>query len=355
MRTDCGIAANRVDVIGHSMGGLLARLGAADPTSRGQIYRLITFDTPHRGSELADLYVTASGLIRILNPLFSVLFRNFSPSAMPDLAIGRISIPSSDLPTHLIAGAAGPAFYAENSPSLVKALFFVTGKDDLGEVIFGGQQNDAVVSLDSQLDGFTGASSFVDVVTSFPDGVHTHNTTSPEYSQLALAAMESAPSGETFVSHLPGIREYSSRSISGTAAQHVETVESGDLTVSNPAAGSRFSPGQAIAVRADTSAAEVDAVAFVIQGDIQIDSTAPFEADLTAPSDVIGSTEIRAFARLSDGSFLESPSVAVIVEPTSPIAELSILPNDHVVIAVGERMPIELLARPEGSSAWDSG
>lgn len=57
-------AATQVDVIAHSMGGLLTRLYAGsnsfqrpDNYNKGDIHRLITLDTPHFGSSFANLLV----------------------------------------------------------------------------------------------------------------------------------------------------------------------------------------------------------------------------------------------------------------------------------------------------------
>jgi pimeloyl-ACP methyl ester carboxylesterase len=59
-----GYAATQADVIGHSMGGLLTRLYAGsqnfqrpDNLNKGDIHRLITLDTPHFGSNFANLLV----------------------------------------------------------------------------------------------------------------------------------------------------------------------------------------------------------------------------------------------------------------------------------------------------------
>lgn len=58
-------AATQVDVIGHSMGGILTRLYAnsaqntrIDNYNLGDVHRLITLDTPHWGSTLANLLIS---------------------------------------------------------------------------------------------------------------------------------------------------------------------------------------------------------------------------------------------------------------------------------------------------------
>ena len=65
-RNDLKLAATQADVIGHSMGGLLARAHAsahynpnykrAENFMKGDIHRLITLNTPHHGSELTHAY-----------------------------------------------------------------------------------------------------------------------------------------------------------------------------------------------------------------------------------------------------------------------------------------------------------
>lgn len=47
-----------VDLITHSMGGLVARLAMEDPATRDRVATLITMGTPHRGSHLARLATT---------------------------------------------------------------------------------------------------------------------------------------------------------------------------------------------------------------------------------------------------------------------------------------------------------
>lgn len=61
-RERLGLAATQADVVGHSMGGVLARVYAAQPDYRrpenfeaGDIHRLVTICSPHFGSELPEL------------------------------------------------------------------------------------------------------------------------------------------------------------------------------------------------------------------------------------------------------------------------------------------------------------
>ena len=53
-----GFSAGKVDVVGHSMGGILARLHVQSP-AYAEVYdsvnRLVTVNTPHSGSQMANL------------------------------------------------------------------------------------------------------------------------------------------------------------------------------------------------------------------------------------------------------------------------------------------------------------
>ncbi|HUJ86794.1 MAG TPA: alpha/beta fold hydrolase [Burkholderiales bacterium] len=52
-RVCAAAGAQRVVVVGHSMGGLVARACLRDPAARARIARIVTLGTPHHGSALA--------------------------------------------------------------------------------------------------------------------------------------------------------------------------------------------------------------------------------------------------------------------------------------------------------------
>lgn len=63
-----GIVSSSYDLVGHSMGGILSRL-YAQKTNPSAVHKIITLDTPHYGSQLAD---AGSGLIkRVIDALSS--------------------------------------------------------------------------------------------------------------------------------------------------------------------------------------------------------------------------------------------------------------------------------------------
>ncbi|MPR33960.1 esterase/lipase family protein [Salmonirosea aquatica] len=97
-----GIATGKAIVVGHSMGGILARLylqDASDAEYRDDIQKLITINTPHSGSQLGDLSTNPNSpfdwcsLLKISNTNLSIL-------GTCD-AIGDLSVNGSDIRGYL--------------------------------------------------------------------------------------------------------------------------------------------------------------------------------------------------------------------------------------------------------------
>ncbi len=69
---DCAFPGEPVHIIGHSMGGLDARLLLNDPAWAGRVRSLSTLGTPHLGSALADLARLRAGRVYRVLKLFGV-------------------------------------------------------------------------------------------------------------------------------------------------------------------------------------------------------------------------------------------------------------------------------------------
>lgn len=181
-----GIVATKADLIGHSMGGILARLHVqyVDNTN---VHKLITVNTPHSGSPVANVVNDLPFKYRmLLYPIFLgdhliSKTRKISSGALKDLAVGSKGIDEylnrsdeylnkmNNIPIHAVAsymsGFTLDAFYA-----LVSSIGYVK---DVYEVYKGSKFKDwdnvldAILSephdknlLQSIVDGFKFVKSF---------------------------------------------------------------------------------------------------------------------------------------------------------------------------------------------------
>lgn len=86
-------SAGKVDVVVHSMGGILSRLylqGTAQQYSR-DIHKLITLNTPHSGSPLANIVVDKDDVFKWI---MSKVGYNPNNGALADLSIGKAPVDS---------------------------------------------------------------------------------------------------------------------------------------------------------------------------------------------------------------------------------------------------------------------
>jgi pimeloyl-ACP methyl ester carboxylesterase len=64
-----GISAGKVDIIAHSMGGILSRLYYQSSSYEDDVNKLITLNTPHFGSQMANLVTKEPALLLILDKI----------------------------------------------------------------------------------------------------------------------------------------------------------------------------------------------------------------------------------------------------------------------------------------------
>ena len=168
-------AVSQVDIVAHSMGGLIARAMLQDPRfynssnyGSGAIHKLITMDTPHNGSEFATRLASAPILCKYL---FSALDHPID-GAVDDLAPGSAfltglnqSTTGVGLKAHAIVGTA-------NATQTDTAAAAITTITNIGtqlipvcqnllaggfQSVFNNDGNDLIVSETSQQYGFAAA------------------------------------------------------------------------------------------------------------------------------------------------------------------------------------------------------
>jgi pimeloyl-ACP methyl ester carboxylesterase len=115
-----GYSTTQVDLIGHSMGGLLGRLYAQsadnarpDNLNAGDLRRILTLATPHFGSSFANLVVALhhDDDVQTQETIDSLLGEDIAGGAVCDLAENSPAldaIATTSLPAHAVVATAGP-------------------------------------------------------------------------------------------------------------------------------------------------------------------------------------------------------------------------------------------------------
>jgi len=172
-----GIFTDKVDIVAHSMGGLVARYYIQSGFYRDDVNKLITVNTPHSGSQAANLLTTVSSVFPGFKTIMSFLGNwtdaNYGSvnGAVNDLRVqpfGAISLLNAnsqsvnyhDVQVHAITSN----FYLDTSlsslsgdqpmlPLMVAAKFAKIGFQSFISSLYKNELNDGIVPLSSQQGG----------------------------------------------------------------------------------------------------------------------------------------------------------------------------------------------------------
>ncbi|MDT8410658.1 MAG: hypothetical protein RQ741_13755 [Wenzhouxiangellaceae bacterium] len=350
----------RHDYIGHSMGGMLGRLYLEDAPFR-TINRLITMNTPHLGSPLANLLVQVRD---DTNPLIGGLVtwgmeqldRPIDLGAIDDLAVGSdaiLAMRDTPVPAHALIGVGGTQWADENlqdAPSeegaiyrLVRFLF-----DPLQ--VFGSDQHDLVVSRPSQAGGIdTTAQTIFEGLLS----IHSLAARNPKYSDRlfcppGLTSTRCTGSlGEGLLNLDPSIADFSqfpapasagmreaamSPVLSESAARGSGSLTEDGIQFTAPTDGATFASGDTIQVSlAGANGFNPARVLLLGPDDVLVDEQAPFEFQFEIPNGVAGAVSLAAMASDSNGNFARTDGIVISAEPSAVLEELDIT-NDSMFL-----------------------
>jgi|CZKS01.1.fsa_nt_gi pimeloyl-ACP methyl ester carboxylesterase len=175
-----GNAATQVDVIAHSMGGILTRLYAdgnqffrTDNYNQGDVRRLMTLDTPHWGSSLANLLVSLHQVRSAAIYWAARAAGDITQGAVCDLAENSpalTGLTSTEILSRAVTGEGGPfpsylvgleqllttnvCLGVSTAGFCIGARVFVFPQDRVNGFRFN-DKNDAIVGLLSQQGGET--------------------------------------------------------------------------------------------------------------------------------------------------------------------------------------------------------
>lgn len=361
------ILCTRVDVVGHSMGGLLARIHTSSPLfatplnrNHGNVRKIVTLDTPHAGSPLAsflkEIALDESSRGQRMREAFRKKQMPIDEGAIADLATDSPALQAlqaCSVPTHALVGTGGPEALSLLFPPLgrfYQVLYLasvVTGSD-----IFGPAQHDGVVGRSSQEGGLPAAAT---TLFGFPDGIHLGirfvsrgNTGSEAYSDRIRELLDTpASSSEWGLLPAPAapLAELPSPAPPAPAGRTREepapaapTGPEFGLTITSPGPGTLVASGATITVVVEPdSGLTVDQVLVVGPNGAGLDTEAPFEVAFTIPDEAFGAYSIAAFGKnATTEEYYASPDLALTVQPAASLLSIEIEPAPAFLVGVGD-------------------
>jgi probable HAF family extracellular repeat protein len=340
---DRGIAATQADLFGHSMGGLLSRLYIAgrgpsylreDNLGLGDVHKLVTVNSPHRGSPLADILIANS---LFFGEPFDALFRTagfpIDRGAVRDLQTGSseiLNLPAVDVPAHAFVGTGGSDLLGLG-PLPGRAGHLWTLLQFFGLLVFGpGVEHDAIVDRPSQEGGLS-ASAITRF--SFLPGLHTQVTGAVEADARARELLDAAADdSSTFASGFPGALA----SAAAAARAASEPAALGDvvsgLVITEPLPGTSVSPGSTLTVAvAGIDGFVPERVVGASPFDVQLAEAAPFVLELSVPETAVGPFTVTASAFDADDNVAFAPDVEVFAQVPAALTGLK-GPKDPVLL-----------------------
>ena len=165
-----GIAIGKVDIIAHSMGGILSRLYLQEEQSNNKLHKLITINTPHAGSQMANYIIDTPPNLRnelLCGYILPASGRSCYNGAVHDLRVNSQAIINLNstiepiVPSHTIGSyVTFDLFELFDFSFLLEMLSSGLNKNDLSD-IFNNQKHDGIVALGSQLGGLVPSASTV--------------------------------------------------------------------------------------------------------------------------------------------------------------------------------------------------
>ena len=344
----------KVDVIGHSMGGILAREYIQSQNYKYDIHKLITINTPHSGTQVANFLKNPS--YSVVADILTFYDKNCFNGAVDDLKSN--SIPISDLysnglnsnystiGSHSIVTEQPLYFPIFSWASLLLdqaaiAATFVS-VDNFITSLYQGENNDLIVPISSQQGGLTG-----NATTLINNQVHTGSPDNVSVQTEIINLLNDDPNSSYF-DHtgfqpvpfpLTSIYRVSEKNIFAS-----QKMVSGNVTINSPLSNSIFNPGQSINI--DISGNGTISHLTVIEGGTNVKITLTDSSlasgifNYTIPQDAIGRILITAVGSDLTG-IIDIDTISIIIGIAATLDSIHIYPEE-VYVPVNGNQPVSL-------------
>lgn len=330
-----GLVAKKTDIVGHSMGGCLAKKWG----SKDYIRRIVTIGTPHYGSPLANV---AASLGHYFNTHLALLFNNsVEIGALIDLQEGRCSIDGNRLNIPVLA-INGVVTNIDQYPAdlgkwaiILNALIEESPSFWHNE-FFHGYTSDWIVSAPSQKGGLAGQN-VQDV-----NGVwHIEEPSNSEVISKTIDFLDAPSDAVSAAFNTPTelVTEPKSGIFQPTARPMVSMMSEAEaITITTPTAGTVFSPGDPVHIAVSTPPTATRVLAALSDGSVAVDSAAPFEMDILIPQQSLGAMTIGALVWDANG-IIGTTSTTVTITTVATVTSLKVWPDSVLYLNAGETVP----------------
>ncbi|KAA3617180.1 MAG: T9SS C-terminal target domain-containing protein [Calditrichaeota bacterium] len=310
-------SVGKVNLVVHSMGGILSRLYFQSDGYNADVCRFITLNTPHSGSQMGNFLIEAlhgkggAGLASVLFTALALSNQNPYNGAVEDLRVGsdaifslNDNITSQSIPKHVIVTNETLADTTNEPTGFVKVIFTVlffiyTDVEQQVKDIFNYTLNDFIVPDSSQSGGIINE-------TFLAGQWHSGSAANIKNISKVLFLLNQHPDNESFFTRdifKPLEIHYNYKFNHGNSFQPVfsNTIanSSDSISITYPSNGSSFSPGMKLDVSVSGTDNIIKSISIIgsetSQGFTHIIDSANGVFQYTIPDDAFGVFKLVTF------------------------------------------------------------
>lgn len=378
-RDSRGIAAAQVDIVSHSMGGLVLRrfADAAPPdsfqfksrfnTGKGYYHKALFLNVPHQGAPVANITVTLRDVMknsisvarrstaRWSLKAYAIMtgadFHQLIGEAVDDMSLGSnalVALQPFVAPTHSHVGTGGSdigfSYRMLKAAAQQKVLAFVGMVNSLTNIpelaLYAGNQHDVAVLLDSQKGGLINP--FHYTTASFEDGLHASSFFSDLSGNVARDWGMASVTDETFFApSLPGGSSFTPPPALIKQVNEIiqalqnEIPEFSGVTLRLSNVPSFVASGDSFLVTVEPYSDVSTVILSYPGGALFMDST--LAGYVHTDVAFAGDFELSALALMADSTVGRSESTVITVGPQAPVtlSDISVTPSSVSIAGVG--------------------
>ena len=362
-------SAGKVIIIGHSMGGVLARLYLQStyvPFYRYDILKLITLNTPHYGTQSANYLWSHPSLIQPLNDIFTYFGNGFVNNgdyhAIEDLQVNSFATTNNlNIPLSLQNIVASTTIHTDWTGTS-QTMFAEAVSTIISQDLFNGDINDLIVPNTSQ-------DANLNLFNTFQGQMHLGSASNSTIINGCLSLLDENPNDDIYFTNngFPPFTIPPPSIVNPTGDGSVYYRNTDDsISIINPLSGEQFNAGDSVTVNLSVSG-NLSRIALIIYGNsidpITVDTTNISNIKFIIPQTAVGVLHLLALGGDSLDWYVDD-TIQIIVNSTIIPDSLHITPGSiNLPIGLSHSLSvsgyfngtqINLIGAPGLSSIFDS-